>query len=57
MAFPALHRLLGRRAGPLTNDMLDVAIDGGVRETGDPDWTSELPEAKDLSQSDVVKDE
>jgi len=56
MGFPALHRLLGRRAGPLTNDMLDVAIVGGVRETDDLDWKSELPEAKDPSQSDVVKD-
>jgi hypothetical protein len=56
MGFPALHRLLGWRAGPLTNDMLDVAIVGGVRETDDLDWKSELPEAKDPSQSDVVKD-
>jgi len=36
--------------------MLDAAIEQGVRETDDLDWKSGLPKAKDLSQSDVVKD-
>lgn len=56
MEFTALHRLLGRQAGPLTDDMLDAAIEQGIRETDDLDWKSALPKAKDLSQSDVVKD-
>jgi Putative DNA-binding domain len=56
MEFTPLHRLLGRQPGPLTDDMLDAAIEQGIRETDDLDWKSELPKAKDLSQSDVVKD-
>jgi Putative DNA-binding domain len=56
MEFTPLHRLLGRQPGPLTDDMLDAAIEQGIRETDDLDWKSGLPKAKDLSQSDVVKD-
>lgn len=56
MEFTALHRLLGRQPGPLTDDMLDAAIEQGIRETDDLGWKSALPKAKDLSHSDVVKD-
>jgi hypothetical protein len=55
MEFTALHRLLGRQPGPLTDEVLDAAIDQGVRQADDLNWRSELPEPKDLSQSDVVK--
>lgn len=56
MTFTALHRALGSRPGPLTNELLDAAVAAGVRETDDLDWKSRLPAAKELRTSDFPKD-
>lgn len=56
MSFTALHRALGVRHGPLTDELLDAAVAAGVTETNDLDWKSELPTAKGLSHSDFPKD-
>lgn len=56
MTFTALHRALGTSPAPLTNEMLDAAVTGGVVETNDLDWKSELPPAKGLPQTDFPKD-
>ncbi|TDZ77367.1 hypothetical protein DE4585_04761 [Mycobacteroides salmoniphilum] len=56
MTFTALHRVLGREPGPLTNELLDQAIAAAVAETDDLDWKSELPAIKGLPQGDVPKD-
>lgn len=56
MSFTALHRALGLRPGPLTDDLLGAAVAAGVTETNDPDWKSELPPAKGLPQTDFPKD-
>jgi hypothetical protein len=53
MGFPALHRLLGRQPGPLTDDMLDAAIEQGIRETDDLDWKSALPSIKGVTRAAV----
>lgn len=56
MTFTALHRVLGRAPGPLTNEMLDAAVAAGVMETDDLDWKSELPPTKGASSTDFPKD-
>lgn len=56
MDFTALHRLLGRQPGPLTDDMLNEAVAQGVTETDDLDWKSELPPPKGITQTDYPKD-
>ena len=56
MNFTALHRALGLAPGPLTDELLDAAVSGGVAETNDLDWKSELPPAKGLPQTDFPKD-
>lgn len=56
MNFTALHRALGLAPGPLTDELLDAAVAGGVVETNDLDWKSELPPAKGLPQTDFPKD-
>lgn len=56
MTFTALHRILGVAPGPLTDDLLDAAVDAGVTETNDLDWKSELPPRKGLPQTDFPKD-
>lgn len=56
MTFTALHRTLGRAPGPLTDEILDAAVDAGVAETNDLDWKSELPPARGLPQTDFPKD-
>lgn len=56
MTFTAIHRSLGAVPGPLTNDLLDAAVDAGVAETNDLDWKSELPPAKGIPQTDFPKD-
>jgi hypothetical protein len=56
MEFTALHRLLGRLPGPLSDEMLDEAIAQGIAETDDLDWKKQPPAEKDLAQSDIVKD-
>ena len=56
MSFTALHRALGIGPSPLTDEILDAAVDAGVTETNDLDWKSELPPAKGLPQTDFPKD-
>lgn len=56
MTFTALHRALGASPAPFTNELLDAAVTGGVVETNDLDWKSELPPAKGLPQTDFPKD-
>lgn len=56
MTFTALHRALGVSPAPLTSELLDAAVTGGVVETNDMDWKSELPPAKGLPQTDFPKD-
>lgn len=56
MEFTALHKALGLPPGPLTSDMLDQAIEQGVRETDDLDWKAKLPESGSLSAGDFSKD-
>ena len=56
MSFTPLHRALGLPPSPLTDDVLNSAVEAGVVETDDLDWKSELPPAKSLSQTDVPKD-
>lgn len=56
MDFTALHRILGLPPQPITNEMIDAAIDAGITETADLDWKSELPPIKALPQSDFPKD-
>lgn len=56
MSFTALHRTLGRAPGPLTDELLNAAVEAGVTETDDLDWKSELPPAKGLPQTDFPKD-
>ncbi|MGW9631822.1 AlbA family DNA-binding domain-containing protein [Agromyces sp. NPDC055520] len=56
MTFTALHRALGLPPGPLTDEMIDQAIEVGVMETDQIDWKAELPPLKALPQSDFPKD-
>ena len=56
MTFTALHRALGASPAPWTNELLDAAVTGGVVETNDLDWKSELPPVKGLPQTDFPKD-
>lgn len=56
MTFTALHRALGVSPGPLTDELLEAAVRGGVTETNDLDWKAELPPAKGLPQTDFPKD-
>lgn len=56
MTFTALHRALGVSPGPLTDELLEAAVRGGVVETNDLDWKAELPQAKGLPQTDFPKD-
>lgn len=56
MTFTALHRALGVAPGPLTDELLDAAVTGGVTETNDLDWKSGLPPAKGLPETDFPKD-
>lgn len=56
MSFTALHRALGFGPGPLTDEILNAAVDAGVTETNDLDWKAELPPQKGLPQTDYPKD-
>jgi len=56
MTFTALHRALGVAPGPLTDELLDAAVEGGVEETSDLDWKSALPPARGLPETDFPKD-
>lgn len=56
ITFTSLHRLLGQLPGPVTDEMVDLAVTEGLAETTDLDWKSRLPEIKNLSQQDFPKD-
>ncbi|WP_326545188.1 hypothetical protein QGN32_15170 [Mycolicibacterium sp. ND9-15] len=56
MSFTELHRALGVAPGPLADELFNDAVAAGVMETDGPDWKSELPPAKGLSQTDFPKD-
>ena len=56
MTFTALHRYLGDAPGLLTEDMIDRAIEQGLREADDLDWKSEMPPLSAISNSDFPKD-
>lgn len=56
MTFTALHRLLGDAPGPLTDAMINRAIDQGLRETDDLDWKSGLAPLGAIANSDFPKD-
>ena len=56
MLFTALHRLLGRGPSPITDDLLDAAVELGLSESDDLDWKSELPPTKGLAETDFPKD-
>ena len=56
MTFTALHRALGLVPQPLTDELLDAAVTGGVVEANDLDWKTELPPSKGLPQKDFPKD-
>ena len=56
MTFTPLHRAAGVAPGPLTDAILDAAIDACAVETDDLDWKSALPPAKDLSTTEFPKD-
>ncbi len=56
MTFTALHRVLGRSPGPITDELLDAAVAAGVTESDDLDWKSQLPPQKGLPQTDFPKD-
>jgi hypothetical protein len=54
--FTALHRLLGRDPGPITDELIDAAVAAGLRETSDLDWKDRLPPQKGLTETDFPKD-
>ena len=54
--FTALHRVLGYSPGPLTDNMLDEAIEQGIAESADLDWKREVYEQRSLRDSDYPKD-
>ncbi|WP_285365307.1 ATP-binding protein [Microbacterium sp. LMC-P-041] len=56
MLFTALHRLLGRAAGPITAELIDAAVENHIAEADDLDWKRELPPTKGLSATDFPKD-
>ena len=56
MIFTALHRLLGRGPGPITEDLLDAAVAAHLPESDDLEWKSELPPTKGLAEHDFPKD-
>lgn len=56
MSFTELHRALGVAPGPLTDELLNDAVNAGALETDGLDWKAELPPAKDLRQTDFPKD-
>jgi len=56
MSFTALHRVGGAAPGPLTDELLQAAVDAGAVEAEDLDWKQKLPPAKGLSETDFPKD-
>ncbi|MEV3938730.1 ATP-binding protein [Glycomyces sp. NPDC049804] len=56
MDYTALHRHLGRRSGPVDDELLNAAVDANLRETDDLDWKLKLPSMKVLGKTDFPKD-
>lgn len=56
MLFTPLHRALGERPGPLTDQMIDDAVAQGIEESDELDWKKVLPSEKDFRDSGIVKD-
>lgn len=56
MLHTPLHRLLGEAPGPLTDAMIDAAVEQGISESQDLDWKTELPPQREFKQSDHLKD-
>jgi len=56
MLHTPLHRALGERPGPLTDQMIDDAVAQGILEGDELDWKKGLPPEKDFRDSDIVKD-
>lgn len=54
--FTSLHRALGLPAGPITDDMINQAVENDVPESEDLDFKQSLPPKESLVQSDVKKD-
>jgi hypothetical protein len=43
MMFTALHRALGFPPGPVTDELIDAAVEREVEEADELDWKSKLP--------------
>lgn len=56
MDFTSLHRATGVGPQPLTEELLDRAVEIGAVEMHDLDWKSQLPAMKALALSDFPKD-
>lgn len=56
MMFNALHRALGVQPGPLTDQMLNDAVAGGVKESDELDWKASPPPTSGLANTDFPKD-
>lgn len=56
MTFTSLHRAVGADPGPLTDELLDEAVNAGVKEVIDLDWKDRLPKQAELKGSDYAKD-
>jgi hypothetical protein len=56
MLHTPLHRLLGQPPGPLTDAMIDAAVEQRISESQDLDWKTVLPPQREFKQSDHVKD-
>lgn len=56
MLHTPLHRLLGETPGPLTDAMIDAAIEQGIEESQELDWKTELPPQREFRASDHIKD-
>jgi len=56
MLYTSLHRALGERPGPITDQMVDDAVSQGISENVELDWKKSLPAQKEFRDSDIVKD-
>ena len=56
MLHTPLHRALGERPGPLTDQMIDDAVTQKIAEDDGVDWKTALPPEKDFRDSGIVKD-
>lgn len=56
MLHTPLHRALGERPGPLTDQMIDDAVAQRIAEGDELDWKTALPPEKSFRDSDIVKD-